>query len=66
MNKKDLSGKRFGKLVVLEETDQRKYGRVVWKCRCDCGNISLVISTSIGYPQTQAVILVCTAKEISG
>lgn len=38
--KKDLIGKRFGYLTVLEETDQREYGgKVVWKCQCDCGTI---------------------------
>lgn len=33
----DLSGERFGKLTVIEPTDQRKNGYMVWKCRCDCG-----------------------------
>lgn len=49
MTKKDLTliGKRFGKLVVLEETDQRKYGRVVWKCQCDCGNMTYATSTQL-------------------
>lgn len=36
-NKQDLTGKRFGKLVVLEKTDQRRSGSVVWCCQCDCG-----------------------------
>lgn len=47
MTKKDLKNKRFGKLIVLEETDQRKHGRVVWKCRCDCGNITYAFSTQL-------------------
>lgn len=48
MSKKlNLKGKRFGKLVVLEETDQRKYGRVVWKCQCDCGNMAYATSTQL-------------------
>lgn len=35
----DLTGQRFGKLVVLErDTDSTKNG-TYWKCRCDCGNI---------------------------
>ena len=39
-NKKDLKGRRFGKLVVLEETSNRAdNSSVVWKCKCDCGNI---------------------------
>lgn len=36
----DITGMRFGKLVALEQTDERKYsGGVVWVCKCDCGNI---------------------------
>lgn len=35
----DLTNKKFGKLTALEKTEQRKNGRVVWKCKCDCGNI---------------------------
>ena len=34
----DLTGKKFGHLEVLEMTDKRKYGLIVYKCRCDCGN----------------------------
>ena len=33
----DLTGKRFGRLVVLSRTDRRKHGNVLWRCRCDCG-----------------------------
>lgn len=35
----DLTGKKFGHLEVLEMTDKRKYGLIVYKCHCDCGNI---------------------------
>lgn len=35
----DLTGRRFGKLVVLSQTDKRMdNGSIVWKCKCDCGN----------------------------
>ncbi len=33
----DLTGQKFGKLTVLEKTDQRKNKYVVWRCRCECG-----------------------------
>ena len=33
----DLEGVRFGKLTVLEKTEQRRNGYIVWRCRCDCG-----------------------------
>lgn len=41
-SKKNLLGQRFGKLVVIEETLQRKEKNIIWKCECDCGNISYV------------------------
>lgn len=34
----EMIGKRFGRLVVVEKTEQRKRRSVVWKCLCDCGN----------------------------
>lgn len=44
MKYKDLTGQRFGKLTVLEPTEQRIRSAVVWRCRCDCGNEILVES----------------------
>lgn len=44
MNKIDLTDKRFGRLVVMTESDQRLNGRTTWKCKCDCGNTTLVTS----------------------
>lgn len=37
----DLTGERFGRLVVLEfsHKDNNTY---YWKCKCDCGNIKLI------------------------
>ena len=37
----DLIGQGFGKLIVLEKLGT-KNGRVVWKCKCDCGNYTEV------------------------
>lgn len=39
--RKDLKGKRFGRLYVIEVDEEKtSYGKgvTVWKCRCDCGN----------------------------
>ncbi len=36
--KEDLTGRRFGRLTVIEETDERRNGAVMWLCKCDCGN----------------------------
>ncbi|HBL84449.1 MAG: hypothetical protein A2Y17_10000 [Clostridiales bacterium GWF2_38_85] len=34
----NLTNKRFGKLVVTRKTNERKFGRIMWLCSCDCGN----------------------------
>lgn len=35
--KKDLTGKRFGKLTVMENTGMTEQKYRIWRCRCDCG-----------------------------
>lgn len=35
----DLTGQRFGKLIVLEKTGQNRSRSTKWKCQCDCGNL---------------------------
>lgn len=36
---KDLTGKKFGRLLVIKQSDERtNAGKVKWECRCDCGN----------------------------
>ena len=35
----NLVGQVFGYLTVIEKTDQREYGKIIWKCQCDCGKI---------------------------
>ena len=36
---KDMTGKKFGHLTVLERGANKNGGRAVWKCRCECGAI---------------------------
>ena len=45
---KNIVGQRFGKLVVLEMLEKRnKYGRIMYRCKCDCGNIVDVLGNSL-------------------
>jgi hypothetical protein len=37
-NKIDLTGLTFGKLLVLEDTNEGLPKNPVWLCKCDCGN----------------------------
>lgn len=43
MKKLDLTGKKYGRLTVLEQAENRTTPNgtqiVMWKCQCDCGNI---------------------------
>ena len=39
----NLTGERFGRLVVLEQAESVK-GRIAWLCQCDCGNTKIATS----------------------
>lgn len=48
LNKKNLLGKRFGKLTVIQETNERSNsGNIIWLCQCDCGNMIEVPTNSL-------------------
>lgn len=34
----DLTGQRFGRLIVIRKTGMNPDGQSVWLCQCDCGN----------------------------
>lgn len=42
MKRKDLTGQRFGKLIALSYVGNQK-----WKCRCDCGNETIVFTSNL-------------------
>lgn len=45
--KKDLVGKKFGKLTVLRDSGERRHGSVLWECQCECGNITFATSEGL-------------------
>ena len=44
MRFKDLTGMRFGRLMVVGLADRSNTGRIRWECKCDCGNVSKVLT----------------------
>lgn len=40
----DLTGLRFGKLVAVRNTGEKRVRSFVWKCLCDCGGVKLATS----------------------
>lgn len=45
--KVDLTGQRFGQLVVTKFAHQEKGKNSYWECLCDCGNTTVVLSTNL-------------------
>lgn len=60
----DLTGQVFGELTVLEKTDKRAQGVIVWRCQCSCGRILEVsrrqllrgYKTSCGFHQEEQLL----------
>lgn len=55
----DLTGQRFGRLVVLERTGTYKGSdgsgsSPIWKCQCDCGEVVEVIGRNLRYGSTKS------------
>lgn len=50
----DLTGKRFGRLVVIKRAEHEKYGRVAWECLCDCGKKTVVNTNTLKSHHTQS------------
>lgn len=50
---KDLTGKRFGRLFVVGPAP-RKNNRTVWRCRCDCGNYTDVLTSNLTTGNTKS------------
>lgn len=42
--KNSIAGQRFGRLVAVERVSTNKYGKTLWRCECDCGNINYITS----------------------
>jgi hypothetical protein len=59
----DLSGKRFGRLLVLEHAGRSsKDQATLWRCKCDCGTSRIVRSQPLRLGYT--VSCGCRRKEI--
>jgi hypothetical protein len=50
----ELAGKRFGRLIALEPTSKRQGSGIIWLCRCDCGEITEVLSSKLPNGHTRS------------
>lgn len=42
----DISGQRFGRLVVLGREGKR-HGQALWRCQCDCGSTKSIVGNTL-------------------
>lgn len=45
---KDLSGKRFGRLLVIERDFSKNSRKSYWICKCDCGTVKSIRGDGLG------------------
>lgn len=50
----DLTGLKFGRLKVLCKENKDKYGKIYWKCLCECGNITIVRGSALKSGNTKS------------
>lgn len=43
----DLTGNRFGKLIVIARAENDNSNQARWLCQCDCGNQPIVLGASL-------------------
>jgi len=60
---KDISGLRFGMLLVIGIYDKRKGKKIRWICKCDCGNTSTPEAYSLMSKKTKSCG--CYIREIT-
>ena len=46
-NTKNLLGRQFGRLIVIEKATSDKNSHARWTCRCDCGKEKIVAGTNL-------------------
>lgn len=51
---KDLSGQQFGKLTAISCVGTNKKGNALWRCLCDCGNETTVVSYQLTMGKTKS------------
>ena len=54
MARKDISGKRYGRLVAIEPVGKNKKGLTLWRCKCDCGNEKIATVTILNAGKTSS------------
>lgn len=60
----DETGKRYGKLTVIELDIEKSSKTAYWKCKCDCGTIVSVEGTKLRSKHTQSCGCLASSGEL--
>jgi len=60
----DLTGQKFNKLNVLKIVGRAKNGRILWLCKCDCGNEKIVSGHDLKNGDTKSCGCLCNEIRI--
>jgi len=61
----DLTGKKFGKLTVIKEAEQKGYIRY-WQCKCECGTIKNIRQVSLTSGNSKSCGCIRKGKVLTG
>lgn len=60
----DLTGQKFGMLTVIKQMPNNANNKVMWLCKCDCGNEAIVIGSRLYTGKTKSCGCLITQKLI--
>lgn len=64
MNRINLIGQKFGKLLVISLEGKNKWGNLKFLCKCDCGGQKVIPSASLRNKRTQSCGCMSSTKTI--
>lgn len=62
----DLIGNKYGKLIVIERAINSTDGKAQWKCKCECGNHSVVKAANLKKRVMPTISCGCISGRIQG
>lgn len=62
-NPLELSGEKFGKLLVLKRVESDRLGKSQWLCKCDCGNEHITTGSRLAHNKVKSCG--CIQKEVA-
>jgi hypothetical protein len=62
---KDITGQEFGKLVVIGPTEKRVNKKIIWECKCDCGETTYSTATNLQIGNTKSCGCITNIKDIT-